>query len=50
MTRRSEEVYRMYQTYFVVYADGCVVVGLQPPRIFARKLNIGMVDVLCETL
>ena len=36
-------------TYFLVYADECVAEELQPPRISARRLNIGMVDVLYET-
>lgn len=35
--------------YFLVYADGCVAEGLQPPRISVCRLNIGMVDVLYET-
>ena len=32
-----------------MYADECVAVGLQPLKIFARRLNIGMVDALYGT-
>lgn len=46
-TQVTREIYTV--TYFLVYADECVAEELQPPRISARRLNIGMVDVLYET-